>query len=490
MIAMSLNEIATAVGGIVVDATGSEIVDGSVEFDSRAIKPGDLFLAIPGARVDGHDFAQQARKRGAQAVMGLRPTGVPTVVVPHIGPADSNSYATEHDQDGSVSSVLAALATLAHHLITRLDQLTVIGVTGSAGKTSTKDIIASIARLAGETVAPPGSFNNEIGHPYTALRCTESTRYLVAELSARGLGHIAHLAQVAPPQIGVVLNIGSAHMGEFGSKEIIARAKGELVEALDPQGVAVLNADDPLVMQMRQRTSARILTFSTKKPADLWASDISLDKLSRARFTLHYGGENAVIHLNIFGAHQVSNALAAAAAAVGAGIAFADIVAGLNSHQGTSANRMDVNIRPTDNLVVINDSYNANPESMRSGIDAAITMRTHRVIAVLGAMGELGDEALAAHREIIDYAVNQGIDIVIAVGQDPAAATIYSHALTRGVESYQEMTPDAAAARVEDICHESDVVFIKASHALGLWEVADRLLPHNRITIEDNQEST
>ncbi|WP_460490911.1 Mur ligase family protein, partial [Corynebacterium nasicanis] len=181
------------------------------------------------------------------------PVGVPAVVVTPRGRSDSNADIYAHDTDGSARAVVEALAALAHGVVTRLSDLTVVGITGSAGKTSTKDLVASVLRRAGETVAPPGSFNNEIGHPYTALRCDADTRFLVAEMSARGIGHIAHLAESVPPHIGVVLNVGSAHLGEFGSRENIAQAKGELVEALPADGVAILNADDPFLADMAPR---------------------------------------------------------------------------------------------------------------------------------------------------------------------------------------------------------------------------------------------
>src|SRR3954447_8638982 len=265
MIEMSLAEVAAVTGGRLHHATGDERVT-AVEFDSRAVAPGALFVALPGERVDGHDFAAAAVAAGAVAVLAARPVDAPTVIVPP-APHDSiatRSYLAAADRDGSGAAVLAALARLAAHNIAALPATTVVGVTGSSGKTSTKDLLAAVLAPLGPTVAPPGSFNNELGLPWTALRADASTRHLVLELSARGRGHIAALCAVAQPRIGVVLNVGSAHLGEFGSADAIAVAKGELVEALpagdgDRAGVAVLNVDDPRVAAMAARTRARVV---------------------------------------------------------------------------------------------------------------------------------------------------------------------------------------------------------------------------------------
>ena len=273
MIALSLAEIAQITGGRLDSVDEPETpVTGFVEFDSRKVTPGGLFVALPGARVDGHDYAHTAVEKGAVAVLAARPVGVPAIVVEPRGRVEgdgANADIYANDVDGSAAAVVEALSALARAVTQRLateQDLTIVGVTGSAGKTSTKDLIATIFREVGETVAPPGSFNNEIGLPYTALRCDEHTRYLVAEMSARGIGHIRHLTEITAPRVGVVLNVGSAHLGEFGSRENIAQAKGELVEALpsaEAGGVAVLNADDPFVAAMATRTGAKVVYYST-----------------------------------------------------------------------------------------------------------------------------------------------------------------------------------------------------------------------------------
>ena len=489
MIPMTLAQIAEVTGGRLVDATGLEEVTGGVEFDSRKIAPGDLFLAIAGARVDGHDFAAGAVADGAAGVLAARAVGVPAVVVspPAMAQTRTNSYITEADEDGSVAAVLHGLGLLTRHVIDRLvaNGLTVVGVTGSAGKTSTKDIIASLFSSSGATVAPPGSFNNEIGHPYTALQCTTVTKYLVAELSARGIGHIAQLAAVAPPRIGVVLNTGSAHLGEFGSRENIAIAKGELVEALPATGVAVLNADDDHVAAMADRTNAEVWFYSTSSPQRVWADNIVLDASSRASFKLHATDAAGINHqrrvqLKIFGEHQVSNALAAVATALAAGLAFDDVVGALENHEPVSAHRMAVTTR-SDGVVVIDDAYNANPESMRAGIAALAATRSHqppgaKTIAVLGPMAELGEESHAAHAELIDYIAAKGIDVLVVVGEGDDSCTMATLGTKRGITTMIEADNFAAATTVAKLLQPNDAVLVKASNTYQLWKVAEYIL--------------
>ncbi|WP_196759989.1 Mur ligase family protein, partial [Mycobacterium avium] len=251
MIDLTVAQIADIVGGTLADITAPDAarrrVTGTVEFDSRAVGPGGLFLALPGARTDGHDHAESAVAAGAVAVLAARPVGVPAIVAPPVDAADALAGVLEHDADGSGAAVLAALAKLARAVAAELvaGGLTIVGITGSSGKTSTKDLVAAVLAPLGEVVAPPGSFNNELGHPWTVLRATADTDYLVLEMSARHPGNIAALAEIAPPAVGVVLNVGTAHLGEFGSREAIARTKSELPQAVPASGVVVLNVDDP-----------------------------------------------------------------------------------------------------------------------------------------------------------------------------------------------------------------------------------------------------
>lgn len=489
MIELTLGEIAAIVGGrLSGGALDTTLVTGSVEFDSRAIGPGGLFLALPGARVDGHDFAATAVERGAVAVLAAREVAAPAVIVPPVAATDSNADIYAHDPQGHGAAVIAGLSALARAVVDTCvaeHALSVVAVTGSAGKTSTKDFIATVLSAAGETVAPPGSFNNEIGLPHTALRCTPDTRYLVAEMSARGIGHIRHLTEIAPPRIAAVLNVGSAHLGEFGSRENIASAKGELIEALPPAaagGVAVLNADDPFVASMAARTRARVVKFSTREPVgrgvDYWASDISLDDVARASFRLHTRTGSWPVRLQVFGEHQVANALAAAAIAIEAGVDPELVVRGLTAHAAASAHRMDVRTR-ADGVTVINDSYNANPDSMRAGVAALAYTAGGRPEAaswaVLGQMGELGDDAADAHRELGAELAKYHVRRLIAVGDNDNCRAMAAEAGRLGIRTDLVPAAEQATELLAGQLHPGDVVLVKASNADRLWRVAESL---------------
>ena len=468
MISMTLGEIAAAVGGRLHNATGAELVGGTVEFDSREVGPGGLFVALPGEMVDGHNFATTAVAAGAVGVLAAREVDVPAVIVPPVNEAPSRSVALLGDTDGSGAAVLAGLAGLATVVATRLiaDGLTVVGVTGSSGKTSTKDLLAQVLEPMGATVAPPGSFNNELGHPWTVLRADATTRYLVLELSARGPGHIAALCAIAAPRIGIVLNVGTAHLGEFGSREEIARTKGELVEALPADGVAVLNAEDPIVAAMADRTAARVVRIGQ----DLRAVDLHLDDRARASFRMVTPNGDAAVSLALHGEHHVGNALAVAAVGLELGASVDEVAERLSTAQRRSARRMDVTTRP-DGVTVINDSFNANPESMGAALRslAAMAEGGRRSWAVLGMMGELGDSHSAAHEEIGRLAMRLGVDRLVVV--DELASPMLASA--KG-----ELVPDvdAAVALLRAELRSGDVVLVKASKVAALWRVADALL--------------
>lgn len=468
MIPMSLKEIAQAVGGRLHHATGDEVVTGAVEFDSREITAGGLFVALPGEKVDGHDFATRAVNAGAAGVLAAREVDAPAVIVPPVSEAPTRSVALLGDKDGSGAAVLAGLAGLATVVATRLiaDGLTVVGVTGSSGKTSTKDLLAQLLEPMGATVAPPGSFNNELGHPWTALRADPATRYLVLELSARGPGHIAALCAIARPTIGIVLNVGTAHLGEFGSREEIARTKGELVDALPNNGLAVLNADDPMVAAMADRTSARV----TKVGQDIRAEDLTLDGQARASFRMVTPRGEAPVTLALHGAHHVGNALAVAAVALELGASVDEVAQRLSQATRRSARRMDVTTR-SDGVTVINDSFNANPESMAAALHslAAVAGTGRRSWAVLGLMGELGDSHAGAHEEIGRLATKLGVDRLVVV--DELASPMLTSAAG-------ELVPDvdAAVTLLKEELRPGDVVLVKASKVAALWRVADALL--------------
>lgn len=456
MIPLSLSELATITGGTMVDAPDPYvIVDGPAIIDSRQAAPGALFVALMGEHVDGHDYAPAAVAAGAVAVLANRPVGVPAILV---------------------GDVVEALGRLARSVVDHLDA-TVVGITGSSGKTSTKDLLAGLARRLGPTVAPVSSFNNEIGHPLTVLGSAEDTRHLVLEVSARGIGHIAALCAIAPPDIGVVLNVGTAHVGEFGSREAIARAKGELVEALPAGGVAVLNADDPLVRAMAGRTQARVVTFGRAADAPVRATRVRLDDSGRACFTLVTPEGTAPVALRLYGAHYVSNALAAAAAARELGAPLNTIATGLSSATIASRWRMEVT-RRSDGVVVINDAYNANPESMSAALESLSAIGSgRRTWAVLGQMTELGELSQAAHEDTGRLAARLGVAHLVVVGE--GAAPILEGARREpgwpGVAVHQP-DGDAALAFLRDRLQYGDVVLVKASRAIGLERLASALV--------------
>ncbi|MEO9138072.1 MAG: UDP-N-acetylmuramoyl-tripeptide--D-alanyl-D-alanine ligase [Jatrophihabitans sp.] len=452
MIEMTLGEIASIVDGQVIHADSATMVTGPVEFDSRAVVAGGLFLALPGERVDGHDYVDTALAAGAVAALVTRDVDAPAVLV----------------ADG-----FAALAALASFVVRSLPELTVIGITGSSGKTSTKDLVAQLLATAGPTIAPPGSFNNELGHPYTVLRATTDTRFLVLEKSARGIGHIRYLTNIAPPRIGVVLNVGSAHLGEFGSREAIAQAKGELVEALPVDGVAILNADDALVAAMAVRTKARVVTFGEAADADVRAEEIQLDDLGRARFVLRAAGVSVDVALRLVGPHHVSNALAAAAVAVECGMTPNAVAAQLSAATPLSRWRMEVTER-ADGVLILNDAYNANPESMRAAlVTLADFSRTRRTWAVLGPMGELGEAEQSAHEAVGRLAAELGIAQLIAVGEPArpivAAATLEG---SWGGEARSVADVSDAVTLLSRELRRGDVVLVKASRAARLERIA------------------
>lgn len=488
---MTLRDAAQIVGGRLTDAADPDsVISGAVEFDSRKIGRGGLFLALPGERVDGIDFIPAALEAGAVAALTASDVDAPAIVVPRLERKDTNAMALAADSDGSGAAVLAALGALARANVDQLRQnhgLRVVGLTGSAGKTSTKDLIASVLEPAGEVVAPPGSFNNEIGHPWTALRADENTDFLVLEMSARAPGNIAALADIAPPEIGAVLNVGTAHLGEFGSRDVIAQTKGELVEALPESGLAILNADDDKVAAMATRTTARVRTVGQSAAADLFATDVHVDDEARASFVLNVNGETANVQLKVHGEHQVSNALVAAAVALECGQTLEQVAASLSGAVARSARRMDVQTR-ADGVTVINDSYNANPDSVKAALrSVAVMARTanppRRTWAVLGEMGELGDEAITEHDLVGRFLVRLNITQLIVVGAGRPQRALFQGAIQEGswgTEAEHVDSADEALAILNDRLAPGDVVLVKASQAVGLWTVAESLLEDNQ----------
>ena len=455
------SELAAEVGGRL---SGPDVEITGAAIDSRVVVSGQLFVPVVGER-DGHDFVSDALAAGAAAYFSQH-----GALVPHgTGPADGTCI--------EVSDTRAALLAAGRAARRRLPDR-IVGVTGSVGKTTVKDLAAGAFSRRFRTAASEKSFNNELGVPLTLLNAADDTEALVVEMGARGLGHVAVLCEVAVPTIGVVTRVAAAHTELFGSLDAVAEAKGELVESLPSHGTAVLNAADHRVLAMRRRTSARCLTFYAPLPsgtaptagtprtagtvgpaADLVAEDVEVDEELRPSFRLLSPWGAAEVRLAVRGEHNVANALAAAGAALASGVNLDEVAEGLAAAIG-SPSRMALH-RTSSGLLVLDDAYNANPASMEAALRSLARLPARRRLAVLGVMAELGPEGPAEHRRLADLARSLGID-VLAVGA-PDYGT-------------DRVLPDAAAAAaaLEELgpLGAGDAVLIKASRVAGLDSVA------------------
>jgi UDP-N-acetylmuramoyl-tripeptide--D-alanyl-D-alanine ligase len=432
-----LETIAAATGG---RATGRAVVTG-VAIDSRAVGAGSLFVALAGEHVDGHDYAADAVAAGASAVLveaGRLPEGVAGV---------------------EVSDTMAALLGLAVARRRELD-IPVAAITGSNGKTSTKDLLG--CALGPGAHAAPRSFNNEIGVPLTVLGTPDHATALVLEIGSRGPGHIALLAPAAVPDVAVITNIGRAHLETFGDLDGVVEAKWELIEALGPDGTAVLPADDRRLVGRRR---GPMVTFGEDPDADLWVGNVSMDAAARSTFDIRHDGQTRRITLRMAGRHQPGNAAAAAAAAVAIGTPFGTAVDRIAEAAG-SAWRMEIH---SGRFTVVNDAYNANPDSTVTALETVAGM-PGRHVAILGMMHELGDWAPAGHREVGRAAADLGYAAVVVVGEDPGIAE------GAGVVAHPVANVADAAELLDSLLIEGDVVLIKASRAEGLERLADRLI--------------
>lgn len=450
----SLAEVARAVQAT---TNAPDVVFNAVTTDSRNVKNGSLFVAIRGEHFDGHDFIGQAMSAGAVAVVTERQVDAPHVLV-----------------DDAVSALGQIAAMHLAHLPAQ-----VIGVTGSSGKTSTKDLLAQVLSNFGDTIAPPGSFNNEIGLPSTVLSATPDTNYLVLEMGMRGLGHIAYLCSIAQPQVAIILNVGSAHLELLGSADAIALAKSEIIQGLPKNGVAVLFADDPRVVALKRVTDAQVVTFGESLEADVRVVDVALDALAQPLVTFAYQGRKSKVQLQLAGEHQAFNAAAVVAACIGLGLDFDDICSALGKATNVSKWRMEITNLP-GNITVINDAYNANPESMRAGLKALKAIAEgRRSWAVLGEMRELGDQSLAAHDELGRLCVRLDVNKLLGIG--PAGKIIQMGAAQEGSwgdEAHHVVDVEDAIALLKTSVQSGDVIFIKASRAVGLERVASALIEH------------
>ncbi|WP_047521999.1 UDP-N-acetylmuramoyl-tripeptide--D-alanyl-D-alanine ligase [Microbacterium sp. ZOR0019] len=465
MIALTLAEIAAAVGGelrVAGEDTTETVVDGIVDTDSRTMTPGSVFVAKPGAETDGHRFVGAAVAAGAAVAIVEHTVDVPVsqVVVP---------------------DAVVALGALAREVVARVraeGRLRIVGITGSNGKTTTKNFLARILEDEGETVAPVKSFNNEVGAPVTMLRVTKSTRFLVSEFGAAAPGSIAHLAGLVEPDLAVVLMVGMAHAGGFGGIEATAKAKSELVSAARVPGTAVLNIDDPRVAAMKDLALARgldVIGFGQSDAADVRAVDIEVSA-SGTSCVIEVGGERLPLRLRVLGAHHITNALAAIASALVLGIAPADAVARLETVE--IAERWRMQPLGSDRVRIINDAYNASPDSMAAALRtlAQITGPDERTVAVLGAMSELGESAGEEHDRIGLLAVRLNIQRIVVVG--PEARRLYLAAVGEGSwdsEAVHLPDQDAAYEYLRTELRDGDRVLVKSSNSVGLRHLGDRL---------------
>lgn len=471
MIALTAAEIAAATGGRLHAVDDAVLVHGAVVTDSREVETGGLFVALPGEHVDGHDYAATAVAAGAALVLAARPVAGPAGDLPAVLVDD-----VEHALGDLAREVLARLREAA--LEPGGSELKVVGITGSVGKTTTKDLLAQLCGAAGPTIAPVRSFNNEIGLPLTVLRADETTRYLVLEMGASGPGHLTYLTDIAPPDVAVVLVVGQAHLGGFGGIEAVATAKSEIVQGLLPDGVAVLNADDQRVSAMAPLAPGDVVTFGSAPASDVRAADVVVDRAGRARFTVVTAGGSAPVELRLVGEHHVHNALAAAAAGLAVGLTLDDVAAGLSAADALSPHRMHVVDRP-DGITVIDDSYNANPDSMRAALKAlaVVAGRDRRSVAVLGEMLELGEGSREAHDALGTLVVRLNIGLTLVVGE--GARGIRDGANREGSWGDEVLLADDLDAATRFLEHElrpGDVVLVKSSYGSGLWRLGDLLV--------------
>ncbi len=470
MIALTLAEIAAATLGELhlddTDASPETIVDGAVTTDSREVVPGGVFVAKRGEFDDGHRFADRAAEAGAALLVVEHPLELP---VPQVVVDDS----------------VEALGRLATEVVARvraLGRLRIVGVTGSNGKTTTKNLLRTVLERVGDTVAARKSFNNEVGAPITMLELTETTEFLVAEMGASGVGEIARLVRMARPDVGIVLKVGLAHAGEFGGIERTVLAKSEMVTELLPTDVAVLNADDPRVAPMAELTRARVVTFGLGDDAQVRASDIRVHARG-TEFTVTVPGEAsgpadaARVSFGVLGEHHIMNALAAIAAARQLGVPLDDIVTALGEVTLAEHGRMEV-LGGRDDVTVINDAYNASPDSMSAALKtlAQVKREGARTIAVLGPMSELGEFSGEEHDLIGLLAVRLGISQLVVVGAE--ARRLHISAINEGSwdgESAFVESQDEAFALVTSLARPGDTILVKSSNAAGLHRLADRL---------------
>lgn len=445
MIPLSVGEVAEIVGGVAY-GDHAALITREPFFDSRKPVSGGLFLALKGEQVDGHDFAQEAIAGGATTALTTRAIDGPCIVV---------------------ADVLVAISELAAEVRRRLPEMRVVGITGSQGKTTTKDITRHVLALVGETIAPEQSFNNDLGVPLTLLRASATTKFCVLEMGARHVGDIARLVKMAQPNVGVVLVVGSAHIGEFGSREKIAQTKSEIVSNLSTDSIAILGTYDEFTPNMSKVTGAKVMYFGEKSMCNVRAADVEIRE-GCAHFDLVTSAGREPVALRLIGRHQIPNALAAAAIATAFQIPLDKIASGLSTAEIASKWRMELS--EVGSILLINDSYNANPESMKAALETLryfAQERGGRAWAFIGRMHELGESSAADHEAIVAHAAHLEIDHVISIGTPEY--------LDRGGDLVQHVTSFEEALVISKEISSGDVILVKGSRAEGLDKLSEML---------------
>ncbi|WP_229770024.1 UDP-N-acetylmuramoyl-tripeptide--D-alanyl-D-alanine ligase [Mobiluncus porci] len=464
--------------------TNSTRVQGGVFTDSRLVGAGDVFVALPGENTDGHHFLGSVARRGGKVAFITTP---PEEIV-------EAGWATAEELSEltliQVPDTQLALGEIAKAHLDQLRRRTrngngklklVVGITGSAGKTTTKDLTKQLLSTKGNTVAPQASFNNEVGLPLTVLKADPDTEYLVLEMGASQPGDIEYLTNIATLDVAAVLMVGTAHLESYDSVEALAAEKSQIVASLGPSGVAVLNADDSRVEAMSGRTSGRLMYFSNRKATPIRATNVKVDEESRGAFTLTTPTGEAPVALKLIGAHHISNALAAAAIAHLAGMNATEIAAVLNEATPQSEHRMHL-MHLADGVDLIDDAYNANPDSVKAALDVLAKYASQRrVVAVLGDMLELGPIAPQLHGEIGRYCASIGIPVLIGVG--PLAKNIESaySALRRDGEHHHTLDEVAAGRLLQEVVRPRDLILIKGSNDSNLWKLAQAIEERGRV---------
>jgi len=461
MINLKLGELAKILNGTLLGDPNAEIT-GAVETDSKLISAGGLFFARPGEVTDGHKFVGDALAKGAIAAVVQQELAEPI-----------NQIIVENSEE--------ALGVLAKWLVGELKakgKLKVVGITGSNGKTTTKNMLREILSRSGSTIAPIESFNNRVGAPISILRADSQTQFLVVEMGAEGIGSIEYLAKMADPDIGIILKVGLAHVGEFGSIDVTAKIKSELASSLGPNAKVILNADDSYVRDMQKVTKAALSWFGTSEEASYRASNVAT-LVDGTSYTMHWpDGDEQTIRLNILGDVHIMNALAASCAAHLLGVSKQVISETLSSMQLAERWRMQRVVR-ADGVTIINDAYNASPDSMKAALQtlAQLGRFGSRTIAVLGHMAELGELSVAEHDSVGRLVVRLNIDQLVVVGD--LAKVIHMGASQEGSwdgESKFFPSIDEALDYLRGILSQGDTVLVKSSKSANLRVLGDKLM--------------